>query len=219
MDELERQLHDYSTGLPVPEPVGADEILGRPSARGRDGRRAFVVAVAVLVVVVLGGAVVALVSGSPGSDDGPVAPVDTITATTSPAPLRARLELPSDRMVAGSTMAGEVVVDNDTGQPIDTISCVSLYGAFLTSERYSQPAAWRTCAQPFRVPIGESRWPVAVIASQWGCALGGAQDGIPPCEGSGTPPPVPAGTYEVRVGSGGDGPPVPDPVTIEVVDP
>ena len=215
MDDLERQLHDYAGQLDELEPVTDDEILERAPVRPSGSRRAFLFAAAVLVVVVLGGAVIALASR--GSEtNGPVTPVET---TVPPAPLRARIELPSDRLVAGGSMDGEVIVDNDTGAPIEMAGCGSIYQAGLAHDGYRQEMAWATCLRVFEVPVGESRWPVGVLARVHGCTNDETAVTYPRCLPSGELPLESAGSYEVFVAGVDPVLPVPDPVTIEIVDP
>jgi hypothetical protein len=212
MDDLERQLNRYAGQLDTLEPVNAEDVFGRALPRHSGSRRVLVVATLLLVVVVIGGAVVALAAGGSASREGPVAPVETTLPTVPPAPLRARLDLPSDRMVAGAYMQGEVVVNNDTGAQIDLVDC-GLYAVALANADYHQGFAKFACAAQIRVPTGESRWPVAVMALARGCGDFSVPTGAGEC-----PQPLPAGIWEVRA-QGPDGFPTPEPVMIEVVEP
>jgi hypothetical protein len=212
MDDLERQLNRYAGQLDRLEPVSAEEVFDRALPRHSGSRRALLVATLLLVVVVIGGAVVALAVGGSDSDEGPVAPVETTLPNVPPAPLRARLELPSDTLASGSGMEGVVVVDNATGGPIDLVDC-GLYAVALANADYHQGFVKSACAAPTRVPVGESRWPVAVTAYARGCG----ELPVPPASGE-CPQPLPPGLWEVRA-QGPDGFPTPEPVTIEIVEP
>jgi hypothetical protein len=212
MDDLERQLRDFAGRLDLLEPVSAEEILRRAPADRSGSRRAFLVAAALLVVVVLGAAVAALVATGSDDDTSPVAPVETTESSAPVAPLRARIELPSDQMVAGSTIEGEVVVDNDTGAPIDLVDC-GLYAVELANATYHQGFVTAACAAQVRVPVGESRWLVAVTAHARGCG----DLPVPPASDE-CPQPLPPGLWEVRA-QGPDGFPTPEPVTMEIVEP
>jgi hypothetical protein len=153
-----------------------------------------------------------MVASGSDHDTSPVAPVETTEPSAPLAPLRTRIELPSRTLVSGSVMAGEVVVNNDTDAPIDLVDC-GLYVAELANESYSQGFAKLACAMDIRVPVGESRWPVAVTGFARGCG----DLPVPPASAE-CPQPLPAGIWEVRA-QGPGGFPTPEPVTIEVVEP
>ena len=188
MDDLERQLHDYAGQLD--EVDGSSRCVRRrswneprsdgPGATGRSscrcgparrgdpgwgGHRPHV--------------------GRLGDRRAGVASRDDLL-TTPPAPLRARIELPSDRLVAGEQMQGEVIVDNDTGSPIDVAGCSSIYQAGLARDGYRQEMAWTTCLRAFEVPVGESRWPIGVLARVHGCTNDETEVTYPRCLPSGS---------------------------------
>ena len=134
-----------------------------------------------------------------------------------PPTLRARLVLPSTRLRAGSQMSGEVVVDNDTGQPIDVSGCGSFYVVALSNDSYTQSFDSLYCLQRFTIPLGTSRWPVLVLGTLTECV--DEPGGEPRCLPGGGVPPLPKGTYsaEVVVDDTTNGSiPIPDPVTITI---
>jgi hypothetical protein len=128
----------------------------------------------------------------------------------------ARIELPSSSMVAGTTMNGRVVVDNQTGHVIDASGCGSLFAVALGSDGYRPDVPWRLCLQDLDIPTGESSYPVAVSATALGCVGGPPTDGIPSCTPSG-PPPLPPGTYEAKLYQSTHVVPDPPPVPVTVV--
>jgi hypothetical protein len=207
MDDLERQLNRYAGQLDLPEPVSADEVFDRSADHRPGSHRAFLVAAALLVVVLLGGAVVALVGGSDGDDQPPVAPVDTAVTTTPLAPLRARIELPVSRMRSDEQMQGEVVVDNDTGVPIQTEAC-GLFNAVVFTGEFPDDVLVLLCRIPYTIPPGESRWPLVVFAWSRDCG-----EPIEDC-----PRLLPAGNYQVGAVAPNELP-RPESVTIEIVEP
>jgi hypothetical protein len=115
------------------------------------------------------------------------------------APVTARVVLPSQMMTAGSSMSGQVVVENNTGHAIRVSGCVSLFQVLLTSSTYRPPVAWFTCLQRFTIPVGESRYWVTVWASYSQCSQGRPRHGLRACRPDGRMPPLPPGTYYARL--------------------
>jgi hypothetical protein len=113
----------------------------------------------------------------------------------SSASLPARVILPSRTMMAGSSLSGYVLVDNNTGHAVHTYGCGALFQVLLISSHYRTPVAWLTCLQPFVIPVGESRYPAPVRASYSECSQGRPQRGFRPCLPGGRPPPLPPGDY------------------------
>jgi hypothetical protein len=182
-----------------------------PRVRRRSSR---LLAAAAAIVTLVAGVVVAAVAGD---DDSPPPRRPVVASTVPQAPLRARLVLPSTRLRAGSQMSGEVIVDNDTGEPIEILACQSFYAVRLVNEEVQQDVAFLSCGGRFVIPVGRSRWPVGVSASFTGC--GGEPPILPRCLPDGGMPPIPKGTYRAEVVDGGahNRPvPIPDPVTITV---
>jgi len=115
------------------------------------------------------------------------------------APMTARIVLPARTMTAGSSMSGQVVVDNNTGHAIRASGCVKLFQVLLTSSTYRPPVAWLGCLQRFTIPVGESRYSVTVWASYSQCSEGRPQHGLRACRPDGRMPPLPPGTYHAKL--------------------
>jgi hypothetical protein len=113
--------------------------------------------------------------------------------------MTARVVLPSLTMTAGSSMPGNVVVENNTGHAIRVSGCVKLFQVLLASSTYQPPVAWFTCSQRFTIPAGESRYPVTVWASYNQCSQGQPQHGLRACRPDGRMPPLPPGTYHAKL--------------------
>jgi len=129
----------------------------------------------------------------------------------------ARIELPSDTMVAGTDMKGHLVVDNETGHVIKAEGCGSLFAVALSNADYQPDIAWTTCLEELDVPTGESTYPVSVSASTNSCTNGPPSDGIPTCSPPNTPPPLAPGSYEARLYQSAHVVPDPPPIPIHVV--
>lgn len=136
--------------------------------------------------------------------------------------LSARLELPAGSVRAGSSLSGEIVVQNDTGKPVVFEACTGPYQVVLSGESVSQTANVPLCAMSFTLSPGESRWPVAIDANYSACttheSTGTPDDHIgtlPRCGPTMSPPPLPPGSYTVSFRAPA-GVPIPPLVTIEV---
>ena len=96
-------------------------------------------------------------------------------------------------------MPGRVVIDNNTGHPIQASGCLFLFQVALTSTTYHPAVAWFLCLQAFTIPAGESSYPVTVQASYNQCSQGRAHRGIRACLPNGRPPPLPPGACHARL--------------------
>jgi hypothetical protein len=140
-------------------------------------------------VVLLALAVAGCASGSYASRQAPPpAPRD------SPALVSVQVKVPSRTLAAGSSMRAQIVVDNRTGHAIHVAGCGSLFQLALDSSSYHPEPLWPACLQAFTIAVGESSYPVTLIASYYSCG-GVASTGIPACLPDGQPPPLPAGGY------------------------
>jgi hypothetical protein len=135
------------------------------------------------------------------------------------APMTARVVLPSRTMTAGTSMSGQVLVDNTTGHAIHVSGCVKLFQVMLTSNTYRPPVAWFTCSQRFTIPTGESRYAVTVQASYSECSQGRPQHGLKPCMPAGRMPPLPPGTYHAKLFQVGNLVRVPPALAVRVTPP
>jgi hypothetical protein len=115
--------------------------------------------------------------------------------TSHPPALSARVVLASGEMTAGTSMAGDVVVDNNTGHAVHVPGCVALFEVILTSSTYRPAVAWATCLQQFTIPAGQTRYRITLRASYIQCSQGHPQDGLKACLPGGRMPPLPPGTY------------------------
>jgi hypothetical protein len=102
-------------------------------------------------------------------------------------------------MAAGSSMTGQVVVDNDTGHAIRTFGCLSLFQVALISGSYRPTVAWAACRQRFTIPAGQTRYRVTVSASYSQCSQSRPRHGLRACLPGERMPPLPPGTYHARL--------------------
>ncbi len=182
---------------------------------------------AAVIAIVLGlGAVLA--SGCSTATDEATPPTAPTTARTSatpatPAvapPLRVRLQLPSSVLEVGSSMRGEVIVQNDAVESTWILTCMNFFAAYLQNETYRQEILWPTCGEWLEIPGGESRWPIEVVTSGRSGCIATASDSelesvCPPAGSPGTA--TPAGLYQVSVlNLTRPELPTPAPLTIEV---
>jgi hypothetical protein len=120
--------------------------------------------------------------------------------TTSPAmPISIRIVLPSRTVMAGSRLAGHVVVDNNTGHAIHTSGCGVLFTVALASSSYHPVVATPTCLQFFTIPAGTSRYRVQVLASYLACSMRHASGGLKACLPNMKAPPLPPGSYHAKL--------------------
>jgi len=145
----------------------------------------------------------------------------TLPATPhrSPAPLAARMVLPSRTMTAGSSMSGRVVVENNTGRAIHVSGCLALFQVALASSTYQPAVAWPLCLQSFTIPVGESSYPTQVEASYGECHEGRPQGALRACLPNGHPPPLPPGDYRAMLYQSSNVVPVPPAMTVRVTRP
>ncbi|HTK15149.1 MAG TPA: META domain-containing protein [Acidimicrobiia bacterium] len=126
----------------------------------------------------------------------------------------ARIELPSTTMTAGSTMTAHVVVENDTGHDVRATGCGSLFGVGLRNAHIPQDVIFPLCAEEFTIPVGESSYPVPVLAEYYACDAAGDQ-GLPRCLPDGTPP-LPPGVYQATLYQASPVVPAPPPIDVTV---
>jgi heat shock protein HslJ len=112
----------------------------------------------------------------------------------------ARMELPSTTMTAGSSMSARVVVENNTGHPIRATKCGSFFQIGLQNTEIKWHAIWPQCAVSFTIPVGESTYPVTVIAAYATCGATPGPD-FPKCATGPQPgpPPLPPGNYRATL--------------------
>ena len=134
----------------------------------------------------------------------------------SSALLPARVVLSSQTMTAGSSMSGQVQVDNNTGHAIHVSGCQNLFQVLLTRGTYRPLAGWPLCLRRFTIPAGQTSYPITVSASYSQCAQGGPGHGLQTCLPGGRPPPLPPGDYHAMLEQSGDLVWVPPALTVRV---
>lgn len=138
------------------------------------------------------------------------------SAIGRPRALSARLVLPSQTMAAGSSMTGQLLVDNHTGHAIHIFGCLSLFQVALTSGSYRPPVAWAACLQRFTIPVGQARYRVTVWASYSQCSQARPRHGLKACLPGERMPPLPPGTYHARLYQARPLVRIPPPITVRV---
>ena len=119
---------------------------------------------------------------------------------TGPAmPVSIRLVLPSRTVMAGSQLAGHVVVVNNTGHPVSRPGCGVLFTIALASSSYHPVVANPNCLQFLTIPPGTSRYRVQVLASYLACSARHASGGLKACLPGLKAPPLPPGNYRAKL--------------------
>ncbi len=168
----------------------------------------------------------ATVTGHPATTPAANAPATPATPATTVGPaaahhgrrrpdVTARLILPTRTMPAGSGITAEVLVSNDTGHAIHIAGCLTLFQALLSSRTDRPTVAWLSCVQRLTIPQGQTRYRIPVKASYDSCSEGRQQGGRR-CLPGGDPPPLPPGTYQVRLYQLGHRVQLPPPATVRV---
>ena len=117
------------------------------------------------------------------------------------ATVTARVVLPSHTMTAGSSMLGHVIVENNTGAPLERSGCISLFSVFLGNASITPHPAFPACLQAFTIPVGRSSYAVSVVATYLECGgppLGNGR----PCakrDGQTVMPSLPPGEYRATL--------------------
>jgi len=133
------------------------------------------------------------------------------------ATVTAKIVLPSTMMTAGSSMTGHVIVENNTGQPLHVTGCISLFGVALSNSKIHQDSAFRACAQPFTIPIGESSYRVTIYATYSACSETGQPQGADPvCLPNNGIPPLPPGKYEATLVQSSVIVPIPPQIVVRI---
>jgi hypothetical protein len=120
-------------------------------------------------------------------------------------------------MTAGTSMAGDVLVDNDTGHAVYVVGCLTLFQVILTSSTYRPAVAWPACLQQLTIPPGQTRYWITLRASYSQCSQGHPQDDLKACLPGGRPPPLPPGIYYARLFQLRKLVQVPPAVTVQVI--
>lgn len=195
------------------EPVGFDEIQATSRRRRRRHHRmlassaASVIAAVVVTLLLTGGMNSTRVTVGPAFTQPSAPQTSTLTPTTS-APLYATLKLSEASVPAGGTVAGEVIVENDTGAALHPVTC-GLYQAALASNGYEPSISWPLCARRTTIPVGRSSYPVSIAARYYNCVPSNS----PPCVDQ---RPLPPGTYQAKVFASSPNLPLPASLKVTV---
>jgi hypothetical protein len=109
-----------------------------------------------------------------------------------------RLELDRTKLAAGVPLTGKVIVENP-GDAIKITMCMSPVQIALVGDTYAQDPLWLSCAQPLEIAHGATTFPVSTPTTYSGCTKATPNSLYPLCGSGGSPPPLPAGHYEVVV--------------------
>jgi hypothetical protein len=127
-------------------------------------------------------------------------------------------------MIAGTTIGGRLLVDNNTGKPLQLVPRGGCYPAFavaLGNDKIPPQASFGascTTGEAFVIPVGESRYTFSVRASYFGCSNTGHPRGtLPACLPGGRDVPLPVGEYKATFIDDGTRLPRPAPVPIRVL--
>jgi hypothetical protein len=170
----------------------------------------------VLALLLAGCASADHLAAGPGAAMPPAAHQRTAVTPVPHHLLSARVVLPSQTMTAGSPMTGHVLVDNSTGHAIHVFGCLNLFQVLLTTSTYRPAVAWATCLQRLTIPVGETRYPVRFWATYSQCSQGRPRDGLRACLPGERMPPLPSGTYHLRLFEVHHLVQVPPPITVRV---
>ena len=112
-------------------------------------------------------------------------------------------------------MAGQVVVENNTGSALHFIGCGSPFQVWLTSDTVHPTPVWPMCAGDMTIPEGESTYPVSFIAAYPYCTNGPPEPSIPACGNDGHAA-LPPGDYEATLFQSPELVPAPPTIKINV---
>ena len=215
LHELREALDD----LAGPEERASDALTASVERRvAKERARRRWVCVSVVTAMVVG--VVALGSMLRSDDSGlrVQAPSSRSTgASSSPnAVPTVSIYLPNRLLPSGTTLQTTVVVQNRTGHAITIGACDTLFQAELGNGSIQQQPLWLDCLRQFTIPVGRSTFPIVIYTNYSSCSADG--QGTPTaCSSSGQPPPLPDGTYTLRiVATAGLHVRLPPPTTVHV---
>jgi hypothetical protein len=122
------------------------------------------------------------------------------TPDVTPEVATATLELDGTEVASGGTLTGTLTVVNDTGAPIEGITCGPYFVGLLGNGHFRQTVGRGWCRDVVTIPEGSSTYDIEVEAVYTACAEpGGRPGGYPTCRADGGPIGLPAGTYELRI--------------------
>ena len=136
-----------------------------------------------------------------------------VAATTVPRGVRTRLELPARSVVSGDSVDGDLVVDNETGQPIHSPICGAWDVELTNGHVPVQRIFFFKCAPGPTFPVGVHRYPFTVD-TRYRCGPRPSR-GVA-CDGD-VAPRLPPAEYHAVFVQAAMHLPVPAPVTVRVV--
>jgi len=133
-----------------------------------------------------------------------------------PDPALVDVELDATTVEAGGTLSGQVVVSNNTGEPIDISYCGAEFAVVLENDEVDQQLISDLCIWQGELVPGVSTFEVEVSAKYGSCVTIGPvepePDAMVACLPEGRIPPLPPGEYATRLyppaGLDADAPPV-----------
>jgi hypothetical protein len=145
--------------------------------------------------------------GGPGhSPSPPASPRSSVVRTPSTTSLQARLSLDATAVRAGRPLHANLVLINNTGQPIPYCNGVANVGLAKPGLPFRpvEPASGCAVDHSPTIPVGDSRWPVDVLTRFQTCTTSSnPTPQTPQCvtgpNGEVTIPPLPAGRYHTVV--------------------
>jgi hypothetical protein len=145
-------------------------------------------------------------------------PSPTSMTGGSSAPVRPTLtthvDLPSGGVVAGHSVEGTLVVDNESHQPIRTPTCAYWVVQLMNEHVPVQGLRFDQCGLAPVFGVGVHRYPFTLTAA-YGC--GSVPLPSHPCPRNGNLLPLPVGAYQAVLVRGGMTLPAPAPVSVRVV--
>jgi hypothetical protein len=148
-----------------------------------------------------------------------------VAGNVSAETLSTRIELATKTVEQGAEIAGELVVENDTGAPVDLwqgARCTPKWAIVLTrpGEKPDHAFTMECVGQPLRIDVGTTRLPFTVNATYQFCTNDQPSADTPKCEPGGGQPPLPVGTYDAAFATPLpiDGLAPPEPVSVSVVE-
>jgi hypothetical protein len=216
-DDIRARLHHAADGV-----AGPTDLAARAERRYRTRRARRYAGAACVALVVIAGAASAFATTRDGSPEVVVSPATT-TIPSARHGISARVELPSDTIVSGSTVEGTIVVENDTGKPIPQTGkdgCGQQWAVALGNDRVHPDILFPLVCVPStqNFPVGTSRWPFELrVVDQSQCSLPGHPSNPPTrtCA-PGADTPLPAGDYRTEF-FGGLKALEPSPLTVHVI--
>jgi hypothetical protein len=202
------------------DPVEPDrELLAHVRARSgsfrrrRRTRRFTSATVALVVLALAGGIALTRIDTTSGNVTHPA------TSTIEPTGITARVVLPSSTILAGSSMSGSVVVENNSGHALHVFGCGGIFAVTLNNAEGGQGSpAWTLCRMDITIPLGSTTYPVTIQATFLMCSTAPSPT-MSTCLADGVPPSLPPGVYQATLAQSTTVVSTPPPIAVTVVAP